>query len=347
MRRLVGLIAAIAMSFPCFAQTPPNISMTVTTATAPLSPEQQALVAEYAKVYAAQLTSADPNTAISARSRLVAPLNAPGTTDVFRDSYAAILLPELEPIVEDQANAFAAINAMQLAAQLKTNDALRLALEHLNINSEPRQAIRLWAAITVREATAKLVTNQIYARTVDSATRALARAAESETDWLVLMRELQALGNLNTATANTEELNVLNSVVDRMTQQDEASDIVHAILPAVISLRDRMLAGNRIPPAQLAAIGKRLGPILGKVFEHATVIWNDVQDDQAAHTTYGKLISVTEQTIRVVDKAVQPPGKSPPSTDLKASWDRKDLNRYEGDLKQWMQRLDAPPYEKP
>lgn len=343
MRRLVWLIAAIALSTPCYAQPAPSIGPNLTNSSTALTAQQKAEVAEYAKYYAKQLAGKETGAADAASIKLTAPLSVPGVTGAFRVEYASALITELDPIVEQKDNIYASMNAMKVVAQLQTTGALQLAVRHFSIKDESRESIRLWAAICFREASIELVKNAINARTVDTATRALARAALDETDWLVLLRQLQALGKLNTTVANAEELNVLESIVDRMDRQNGPSDLVHALFPAVVSLRNRML-NNELTPSQLASMGKRLGPILGKVLDNANKNWSEVQDDQDARSTYGKLISATERTITIVDRSVQPAEQRPPQTALAEWWDKRDQPKFDRDVKLWQTRLELPAY---
>jgi len=344
MRRLVWLIAAIAISTPCLAQNPPNIGIDVVTTTSPLRPDQKAALTAYVEGYIKNLQSKDAELASRARGNLTQPLTRPGSTALFRDEYSRVLLPLLTNVVEQQDNHFAAINAMQIAAQLRTGEALRLAMRHVAESDEPRAAVRVWAAIAFNETATPLSQNRVMAQQVDSATRDLARAAKSETDWLVLLRELQALGNLDTPVARKEERDVLSAVTDRMANQDGPSDLVHAVFPAVVGLRDRMLAQN-VSTAALTAQGKDLAPILAKLFEVAEEHWDKAQEDQDAKSTYGSLVSITEATIKRIDTFVAPPQQRAPQTTLKESWEQANKPRFVADVKQWMDRVGSSIYK--
>ena len=345
MRRLVWLIAAIALSMPCFAQSAPSIGMDITTTTAPLNEQQKATLEQYADAYVNALQGSDLDAASRAREQLIDPLGRPGVTEAFRNEYSRVLMPKLGPLVEQQENHFAALNAIQVAAQMKTSDAMRLGQNHLDERREPRAPVRLWAAVAVRMAAIELIKNQVYARTVDTATRDVGRAAREETDWRVLLRQLQMLGSVNTTVARSEELNVLSAVAQRMAQQNGPSDLIHAVFPVVMSMRERVLDA-RLTPAEATAMGKDMAPVLGEVLDVAREHWDIVQQTEDTRTTYGNLVHVAEQTIQRIDSLVAPREQRAPQAQLRESWDKRDKQRFTQGVEQWMQRFESPVYKK-
>jgi hypothetical protein len=345
MRRLVWLIAAIALSVPCFAQNAPNIGMDMTSTTAPLRPEQKATLEQYIDAYLNALMGEDVESASRARGQLVDLMRRPGVTAAFRDEYSRMLIPKLTPVVQQQDNHFAAINAMQIAAQVKTLESMRLGVNHVSERNEPREAVRVWAAIAVRLAATQLAGNPVFARMVDTATRDVARAAKEETDWRVLLRQLQMLGSLQTPVAGSEELDVLSTIADRMARENGPSELIHAVFPAVMSLRDRVL-DNRLAPAAAANMGKALAPVLGEVLEVARAHFDSAQQSEASRGTYGNLVTVTEVTIQRIDSLVAPPTQRAPQTQLRESWEKKDKARFNQGVEQWMERFESAVYKR-
>jgi hypothetical protein len=193
-------------------------------------------------------------------------------------------------------------------------------------------------------AATELVRNQINQRPVDAATRDLARAAKEETNWLVLLRQFEALGSLNTQAARDEELDVLTRVADRMAQIDGPSDLIHAVFPAVIAIRDRMLDPT-IPPATLMAMGKKTAPVLGEVLEVAKAHFDIAQQGEESRETYGKLVAAIDQTITRIDKIVVPPEQRPPQAKLRESWEKKDKAGFTKDVETWQARFETPAYQ--
>lgn len=343
MRRLLGLIAAIAcsLSTPCFAQ---GIGMDITSTTSELRPEQRALLEQFVNTHVKGLAGDNLDVASKSRSALLGPLRSPGATALFRDEYSRILTPQLQPLVSQDDNPFAAVNAMQIAAQLKTQEAMRLALDHVRMSSEPRTAVRVMAAIAVRQAAVELAKNQVFARAVDQATRDLARAAREETEWLVLLREFEALASIGTPVAQTEELQVLKAVASRMAKEAGPSELIHAVFPAVISLRDRML-DTRLSASQLAEKGKNMAPVLGEVLAVADRHFDSAQQSEESRQTYGKLVAAIDQTITRIDKIVAPAEQATPTAQLREAWEKKDKARFNQGVQQWQKRFETAAYK--
>ena len=348
MRRLVWLIVAIALSTPCLAQGVPNVGMDMTSTTAPLKPEQVAILEQFTDAHLRDLQSDDYAQAARALQQLEDPIRRPGVTSLFRDEYSRVLTPKLGPVVAQQENHYAAVNAMQLAGQLKTRPALDLAMKHVAQSKEDRAPIRVVAAKAVRLAAMELLKNQVNARAVDAATRDLARAAKEETNWIVLLRQLETLGSINTPIALTEELDVLSAVAKRMAAQDEPSDLIHAVFPAMFSLQRRLIAPDvPMPPTQQAAMGKALAPVCGEVLDVARTHFDSAQLSEGSKQTYGSLVNVAEQTMLKIDAFVAPSStqRAPPAQ-LKDSWEKNDKPRFEQGVELWMQRLESPVYKK-
>ena len=117
------------------------------------SPKDQADLQAYVDLHVSRLDSENPADLTGGRMKLIGTLRGPTASRVspaFRQAYADILIPKLQELL-DTGGIPSGIAAMQITGYLGTNSATDFILTHLNTADEPREAIRLWSAASLRD----------------------------------------------------------------------------------------------------------------------------------------------------------------------------------------------------
>lgn len=340
---LVLMICAIAMvgfgSRAAVAAEPPSINPLVSL-TSELNAQQRRQLADYAQYWSAALLSEDMDYARRAKRRLVEPFGLLGVRRIFRDEYARAAMPELNKVI-DSNNNFAAVNAVQVAIEFRNEAALSLMRERCGAR-ESRWQIRLWAARGIGRIAAEA--EDIPSRTIIAAVRDLSRAGETETHWLVLQRQFEALATINNEQSREAQVSLLRTTLNRIAADSTTpSEMMQAVHRALLLLRNQLLDPS-LPSAQLRALGTETGPLLGQIFDIGIMHWDNAIEDRDVRASYNGAISVSKNLLELIDSQVRGPAAQRPR--FNTAWGNGNKSNFEADVAQWRQVLRAPPYAR-
>ena len=354
---LVPLIVALAVaqgfSGRVLAQAPSSIPSSVVSQ-ARLTPEQVQQVKAYAEYWTDMLArpSASPEDVQRARRELIQPLRGLNVSGAFRFDYSMAAVPPLQSAIR-QGSLHAATNAMLVLAELGSDRAMTVLLEHVSLRNEPRWQIRLRAAADARNALQlrTLTPNKV----VDAANR-LREAAISEDNPLVLGRQLEALNAADdpslTALGDRQRvraalLEAVVAVIDRIAQS-ESQEPQPLIVPVtnygVVNLRSQFLNSD-VPGDERRAMSIALAPSLGKLLSGIERSWDAVQADAELKQLHSMVVGSCETFLPLIDTQVRGSGKSP-STQMRDAWNRGDRERFSAGVKAWNEVLSGAPYRR-
>lgn len=315
---IVSVVAALSATSVAFGQAPKPINRLATMSSQPGAAERADIDA-YVRYYAERLVSEDLAECEEARDRLSSPLRSPGLTLIFRSAYSGPLIDALGSVILQDDRPMAAFNAIQIISLLATQNALEEMRQHCKISDEPRPEIRLRAAIGIQNILIHAGTNVIPPRDETRAIRDLGDAAEAETvDW-VLYRQFHALASVENAVATQVLDAAFDSVVARL-RGGQASELVVALRPAIVNMRDRQLAD----PSSGTATAPRLTNLLELPLEH----WAGAVASDSLRASYLEFIKNAEAVLQIID---QPRGRRLQS-ELSKSFLAGDRDGYDRSL---------------
>lgn len=304
-----------------------------------LNQAQQGQIEDFAKFYSNNLSSDDPKLVENARRRLLEPLRAPLVTPFFRLVYARLLVPHLKPVVEGD-SPFAAVNALQVIGFIGTDEALRVIEDHININDEESFAKRLWAvkAFAVAVNTRNLNPNQL-----NPVLRQLGLACDDETQTMILQSQFSAISKVNSQIARDVLLSAVRAKLEDLAKEENPSELMGAIYPALVSLRDQYLA---LGPNVQRTFGASIAPSLCNVFKVSLAHWDTTLLDAKAKSqfarNYNGAIEVAEAFLKTIAREIA--SREPPQTQIADAWADGDKARFEADHKIWHDIISRPPY---
>jgi hypothetical protein len=329
------LVLAVA-SQPVAGQDPPSI--TGLAGLSSLNESQRRQAKQWATHWCAALESANADRSRDARRRLLEPLYAPGVRAGFRDEYGRQLVPELERLAEGR-NELAAVNAVQIAAVLGTDQAVGFLRGRLDPEREQRMAVRLWAVNGVG-----LAARQGHAtpRSVEGAMREVVRSAQRETEWIVLLRHFEAMA-VGTAFARELQVELLRTVLDRIAEDDDGpSLLMQSVHHGLLALRHQFATGQ-MTEAERRQFGEALGPQIGRVLEFAVQHWESAKDaDRSVSAAYAGAVADGETFLKLIDGQVR--GNEPSPNSATGTWGNGNRAGFESVVRQWQTVLGRPPY---
>lgn len=339
------ILATCAVALAVFAPTTaaasePSSINNLVTLNREFSAEERQRVRAYAAYWSAALASSDLEQARLAKRRLLDPFRSPGVRRVFRDEYSRAGIPELNQVLASN-NDFAAVNAIQVIAEFGNEAALSVMRERSATANEPRWQIRLWASRGIGRV-ATIGGEQIPSRTIENALRDLGRAGETESHWLVLQRQFEAMAVVGGQRARESQLSLLRTTLTRITDEpDGPSELMQPVFRSLVLLRNQLLDPS-LPSAQLRSLGTELGPLLGKVFEIGIMHWDTANTENEITAAYNGSIGVAESLLSLIDAQVR--NAEPPRTSLNNAWTSNNRSNFEADFDRWQQVLGGPPY---
>ncbi len=338
MSRFSLCAAALASSVcltPAVFAAPPSINRLADKAT--LTDRNRTEIEDYATYWVAELSADEPDRVDKARDRLIDPLKAVQVGRVFRLEYSDALLQSLEGVIA-AGRTHPAVNAMQIAGMLGTPDAFDLLMEHAHFEQQPDFAMRLWSANMLPIAVEQDVIPQ---NQLDRALRVLERAAIAEPDWLVLRRQLEAIGSVDTPNARDAQVRILQAIAAQMKAEQQWSERMQALYPALVRLRNDVL---ELEFRQLRDVGTELAPVLCDLCTVADRHWDSAQRDNDARKAYGGTVNVSERMLQFIDANVRDGARL--STKLGSSWQNKRQQEFRADHDKWQNVLSREPYAK-
>ncbi len=349
--RRQSTIFALVMTFVCLAAmhlttsvvaaaSEPRSINDLATLNREFTSDERDRVRQYARYWSSELLAEDAERARLAKRRMLDPFRTPGLRRIFRDEYGRAAIPALSEIISSD-NTFAAVNAIQIVAEFGNEAALTVMRERCETSSEPRWQIRLWAARGAGNIIQR-AGDDIPSRTIESALRDLSRAGESESKWLVLQRQFEALASASGERAHQAQLSLLRATLARMSDEpDGPSELMLPVHRALILLRNQILDPN-LPSAQLRALGTELGPLLGQIFEISIMHWDTAKVNSEVTSSYNGAIGLAESLLSLIDAQVRQ--AEPPRTALVSAWSSDNRSTFESDFDRWRRVLGGPPY---
>lgn len=308
-----------------------------------LTPQQRDQIRTYAEFYCDQLATGDIPAVERAKRQLLDPMRAPMVTGEFRSAYSKVLTPRLAAVIGGD-NPHTAVNAIQLLGFLGTPAALDVLKDHLDSKDEDRFAIRLWAARAFKMAAEA---GRLEADDLNPLLRQLGVACRSETDPPVLLRQFEAIASVDSSIARDVLLDAVGKKLDTLQGQPGPSQLMEAIYPALLRLRDQYL-NPKLTAADQKVFGKDVAHLLGKVFEVGLAHWDKIQADGQTRTEIGRsyrgAIRLAENFLKTIDRTVR--AAEPPRTQLGAAWENADKPRFKAGHQAWRAVLTGPPYNR-
>ncbi len=340
MCRAAMVVTALLAARSWAAAPPPRSISDLNKLTQAPTEQQRERLRDFASYWVEQLDSDDPAAVPDARRKLIEQINAPGATLVFMQAYSDALVSQLARVVDDREHPMAAANALQIAALFGTDDALMLMRDHLDADQEDRPAIRLWAARGFQlVAKDGLQRGTITARQIAPALRDLGRAAEKESDWRVLQWQLAAIASTQHPVAEEVLFSSFDATTKRLQTQSEATPLIVALRPALISMRERYFA-DRSPQEQRRLgqeIAKRLVVVLALARQHA----DSARSDPEMIRHYEIALQISEQLLQLIDSNL---GSAIGPTSLERAYDSGNAEDYDRQLQKIMGAIERPPY---
>ncbi len=339
------LVLTVLVTVPAaVAASPPDISG-LTTARNPLTQEQIGRLQEFAGHLAGEIASGESERMVRARRRVTDQLRAPGISRIFLDEFARAIVPEMRELIDQDpsidGSEYIAINAIQIIGLLGNENSVRPLLDRADPNRENRVSVRLWAVNGFRLV---MQSGNVSDRRVSGFVRDLHRLAQRETDWMVLMRHFQALAVIDSELARERQIELLKTVVERV-EEDEVgpSDLMRAVTQGLLLIRDQYTAPT-ISASEQTALGRTLGPLLGRVLSVADLHWDAAKESESARGQYGSAIRVAESLLRYVDSHVR--SGSSPDAAIEQAWSSGNQSSYRSGVQQWRDVLGRSPYRQ-
>ncbi|MHC5004967.1 MAG: hypothetical protein ACYTJ0_17810 [Planctomycetota bacterium] len=269
---------------------------------------QQSQLRAFAEFYARRLASDDPVAVSEARDSLAQPLRALQLSRFFRTAYSDVLLPLLSQAIDDAQTLQGPTNAVQIAAQLGTDQALGLLQQHCNVRDQKNVGLRLWAARGIQVAINEGRDDQLIPdHKLSPALRSLGDAAEAEPDWRVLQWQFDSLASIDHSVARSELQRAFAAVLDRIAATSEASALVKAIgqysdprsrpRGPLGALSNRFIG---MPAATQRSFGGMLAGELLQVLEIAEAHWESAQASRDLKPPYQRVIRISERQFAII-----------------------------------------------
>ncbi|MDP7030420.1 MAG: hypothetical protein QF733_09395 [Phycisphaerales bacterium] len=280
------ILGVVAMAT---AQTVTPGSMADLTRKHTLTAKDDAAIEAFVDRYAGDLSSDDDAARIAARQKLVADLkglSGQRATPLFREAYAAALTPRLRTAMQD-GSIPTGIAAAQVAGVLGTDSAVAVLTDHLTADREQRDAIRLWAAASLRPLINEPnVTSSKLLRAI----AAVGRAGAGEPSWPALRQQLETL---STAVSNSRPLDagqedlaaqalkqqsgVLGAAIERFQGGD--LDMLMAIEPGLLQIQQEFL--DEDDSNALNQLALSMVPVLTGLYDAVLTQWPGLEGDSA------------------------------------------------------------------
>ena len=344
MTMMLAMIPRAAIAFP-----PSSLTSIATEAT--LDEEKKKRVAEYAAYWLGKLDSGTPEETKRARNKLVEPVQSMlgKSSSIFRSTYAGDLIPGLKKIIEGD-YLFRAVNALQVAGFLGSDQIMRLLVDTADPELESSPEKRLWATVAIREA---LRSGHLSPRKISSSIRSLARSAAIEPDWRVLRREMETVsaaaqsdlpkdqgGDEIRALGRELQLETVEITIDRLAKNTDEIQLIYALRPSILDFRQQYLDPQMIEYRRELGLGA--AKQLGRVYVILLDNYDLIRQDESLARTSGLMLRLSEETLKLIDSDVRSSGT--PTANSLAAWENGQRSALEQNQAAWSAVLTAPPY---
>jgi hypothetical protein len=297
----LGLLALASMTPAVLGQTAPA-SLGDLAKKGVLSSTDEDAVKAFAEYHGTNLTSDDSETASKARQKLMADLqglSGKRATPSFREYYAIVLTPTLRSTLKE-GTIPQGIAATQIAGVLGTDSAVTTLSRHLSLSQEPREAVRVWSAASLRRLIGE---PNVTASRLTRAIGELGRAAANEPSWPALRQQLETLAtgvnNGRSAEAGRDEVmqvarreqaRALAFAIERFGGGD--LDMLMVIEPHLLHVQQQFL--DQDDPAALRGLAKSMVPVLTPLYGSVLTQWDALRADKQASVLGGRSLEKAE-----------------------------------------------------
>lgn len=371
LRHLAVLLALMSLFVPlAHAQSekaPENVDRLSSIAN--LDAAQISKIKAYGEYWSKKLNDESPAEVKQARNMLVRSLRMVGGKSAslaFRSAMSKAILSDLQKTIKDS-NTYRGINAIQVVSSLGTPRAVETLEDHLEPDLESRPEIRLWSAIGIGRAFE--FKDGLRSDALKGSLRALGRAAEVETDPLVLRREMESIdmavrngradnlgGKEIRDFAVDTEIDVLETTIERIRSGKVSPSMLSALQPSLVIIRNQYIdpqlqqtnrSGSSGRNEKLATyIGRKTAPKIASIYELVIVRNSDLRENAELNLATGQLLESSEATLKLVDKNLRGNQSDVGSVDVRALWDKSNLEELEATRDQWQAVMAGSPYNK-
>lgn len=334
-----------------------------------LDAAQISKIKAYGEYWSKKLNDESPAEVKQARNMLVRSLRMVGGKSAslaFRSAMSKAILSDLQKTIKDS-NTYKGINAIQVVSSLGTPRAVETLEDHLEPDLESRPEIRLWSAIGIGRAFE--FKDGLRSDALKGSLRALGRGAEVETDPLVLRREMESIdmavrngradnlgGKEIRDFAVDTEIDVLETTIERIRSGKVSPSMLSALQPSLVIIRNQYIdpqlqqtnrSGSSGRNEKLATyIGRKTAPKIASIYELVIVRNSDLREDAELNLATGQLLESSEATLKLVDKNLRGNQSDVGSVDVRALWDKSNLEELEATRDQWQAVMAGSPYNK-
>jgi len=160
-----------------------------------LNEEEIAKINGYATYWTNALETTNGKDLNDARKKLIAPLEPMvGITPYARSIYGNSIKDGFELILKNEdVNQMIAVNALQVISMLGTDQGCGMLINHADINTEKRSALRLWASVGIGTT---FQVGVLSSRSIESTAKLLPKIMARENDWYTIARQFDTLASL-------------------------------------------------------------------------------------------------------------------------------------------------------
>jgi len=268
-RLLILALAACLLAFRADTAAPPPApsTKTLSMSTAPDAAAQEALEA-YVAFHFKRIQDGDAEAVKEARSTLAGMLAKSEVTPLFQQAFLTSAKPKLATIVDGR-DAFRIANALMVIRQLRSTEAFELVLAQATPATQKDDRVRLSAASMLPIMVAR---GAVPAAQLDTTSRKVADALESETSWLAACEDFECLSRMvaeaGRAKLSAQAANVRGEMVKAAAAVQEGIDkggdvrMAGALVRGLVSLRDQVL---KLPESERAALKQPMEGLLRSV----------------------------------------------------------------------------------
>jgi len=346
----IALLSMACVPAATMGQTAPS-SLSDLAKKGVLSTKDEGFIKAFAEYHGQDLTSDDAGARSKARQKLMADLqglSGQRATPSFREYYATELMPTLRSVISD-GTIPQAIAAAQIAGVLGTDSAVTTLSRHFSQSQEPREAIRLWAAASLRPL---VVEPNVTASRLTRSLSDLGRAAVAEPTWPALRQQLETIAAaVNNArsqeegrdeimrVARTEQARVMAIAVKRLGDGD--LDMLRVIGPHLQHVQQQFL--DQDSSTALNELAKSMVPVLTPMYGSILSQWDAIRADEQSTALGGRSLEKAEVLVVLMNNYLTD-GNAAASPKYQQALARNQKADVEAGQARWGSLGSSPPY---
>ena len=285
--RILTFIFTLLLSSAVVAQ-PRSITKIVGLSS--IDEEGEDKIKRYALAWAELLASPDSKVLEEAHDKLASPFETDARiSSLARSIYGKYLKEGLQPLLAlANDNEMAAVNALQILSLLGTEQACGVLLNHADVSTENRDALRLWASIGLGSS---FLTGELQANRVERYAAVLSNYTTKEHNWFVLARQFDSLAALQSVPgldrSQRDKLQKLSfelqtkaivSLLDSITSKDGIDPRVQALPFILPSMQLQLIEPSVDETIKLDTLDALLPSLISFIEYAATTNTEDVDD---------------------------------------------------------------------